>query len=79
MIVHALSAKAKAFYEQLGFDPSPLDPMTLMITLAGLRASLYTPAWHEGTRSILAKRATRRPLNSVSVSLHLNVLIMFRC
>jgi len=39
MIVHALSVDATAFYERLGFDPSPLDPMTLMITLADLRAS----------------------------------------
>ena len=40
MIVHALSADATAFYQRLGFDPSPLDPMTLMITLVDLRASL---------------------------------------
>ncbi len=39
MIVHALSAEAKAFYERVGFDPSPLDPMTLMITLADLKAA----------------------------------------
>ncbi|MHA6645191.1 GNAT family N-acetyltransferase [Mesorhizobium sp. A623] len=40
MIVHALSAEAKAFYERIGFEPSPLDPMTLMVTLADLKASL---------------------------------------
>jgi GNAT superfamily N-acetyltransferase len=40
LIVHALSDAAVAFYRHLGFDPSPLDPMTLMITLADLRASL---------------------------------------
>jgi predicted N-acetyltransferase YhbS len=40
MIVHALSAEAKAFYERLGFEPSPLDPMTLVVTLADLKASL---------------------------------------
>lgn len=40
LLVHALDEPAKAFYERLGFDPSPLDPMTLMITLADLRASL---------------------------------------
>ena len=40
LIVHALSENAAAFYRRLGFDPSPLDPMTLMITLADLRASL---------------------------------------
>jgi hypothetical protein len=40
MIVHALSAEAKAFYERLGFEPSPLDAMTLMVTLADLKASL---------------------------------------
>ena len=40
MIVHALSESAQAFYERVGFDPSPLDPMTLMATLADLRAAL---------------------------------------
>jgi predicted N-acetyltransferase YhbS len=36
IIVHALSREAKAFYERLGFEPSPLDPMLLMVTLADL-------------------------------------------
>ncbi|WP_342234928.1 GNAT family N-acetyltransferase [Inquilinus sp. OTU3971] len=40
MIVHALSAEARTFYERIGFEPSPLDPMTLMITLADLKTSL---------------------------------------
>jgi len=40
LIAHALSADAKAFYERVGFEPSPLDPMTLMITLADLKAGL---------------------------------------
>lgn len=39
LIVHALSQDAMAFYERVGFEPSPLDPMTLMITLADLNAS----------------------------------------
>jgi predicted N-acetyltransferase YhbS len=39
LIVHAIDSDAKAFYQRLGFDVSPLDPMTLMITLADLRAS----------------------------------------
>jgi hypothetical protein len=29
----------RTFYLALGFDPSPLDPMTLMETLADLRAA----------------------------------------
>jgi GNAT superfamily N-acetyltransferase len=41
LIVQALSADAKAFYEHVGFDVSPLDPMTLMITLADLKASCH--------------------------------------
>jgi GNAT superfamily N-acetyltransferase len=40
ILVHALSDDARAFYLALGFDPSPFDPMTLMITLADLRAAL---------------------------------------
>ncbi len=40
ILVHAISEDAKAFYLALGFDLSPLDPMTLMITLADLRAAL---------------------------------------
>lgn len=42
LLVQALSAEAKAFYERIGFDQSALDPMTLMITLPDLKASLTT-------------------------------------
>ena len=40
MLVHALTMDAKAFYERIGFEPSPLDPMLLLITLTDLKASL---------------------------------------
>ena len=40
MIVHAISEEARAFYLALGFDPSPLEPMTLMITLGDLLNAL---------------------------------------
>lgn len=40
MLVHAIPEEAKAFYIGLGLEPSPLDPMTLMTTVADLRASL---------------------------------------
>lgn len=40
MIVHALSESARAFYEQIGFDSSPLDRMTLMATMADLHESM---------------------------------------
>jgi predicted N-acetyltransferase YhbS len=39
VIVHAISDDAVAFYRRLGFDPSPLEPMTLMVTLVDLRAT----------------------------------------
>jgi GNAT superfamily N-acetyltransferase len=42
LLVHAISDDAVAFYTKLGLSPSPLDPMTLMVTLADLRASLGT-------------------------------------
>jgi hypothetical protein len=35
---------AKAFYQALGFDPSPAEPMTLMVTLAGIRGDRLSRA-----------------------------------
>lgn len=40
ILVHAISDQAKAFYLALGFEPSPLEPMTLMVTLSDARAVL---------------------------------------
>ena len=34
ILVHAISEDVKKFYERCGFSPSPVDPMTLMITVA---------------------------------------------
>ena len=36
MTVQALTDEAQIFYEHVGFEPSPLDPKLLMITLADL-------------------------------------------
>jgi GNAT superfamily N-acetyltransferase len=33
ILVHAISDQAKTFYEKHGFRPSPIEPMTLMITI----------------------------------------------
>jgi GNAT superfamily N-acetyltransferase len=40
LLVHALDEDAKAFYLRLGLEVSPLEPMTLMTTVADLRAAL---------------------------------------
>lgn len=40
IVVHAISDQAKVFYQALGFDPSPAEPMTLMVTLADVRELL---------------------------------------
>jgi len=39
VVVHAISEQARAFYLALGFEPSPRDPMILMVTLPDLRAA----------------------------------------
>lgn len=39
LLVQAISKNAKAFYEKLGFEPSLINPMTLMITLENLKAA----------------------------------------
>lgn len=42
LIVHTLSDAAQHFYEQLGLQPSPLDPLVLMITVADLKGALVS-------------------------------------
>lgn len=40
ILVHAISPQAKAFYERHGFRSSPVEPMTLMVTIAEARRML---------------------------------------
>ena len=40
LLVHALSEEARDFYLRLGLESSALDPMTLMVTVADLRAAI---------------------------------------
>jgi GNAT superfamily N-acetyltransferase len=40
ILVHAISERAKRFYEKWGFIASPVEPMTLMITVAEARKAL---------------------------------------
>jgi predicted N-acetyltransferase YhbS len=40
ILVHAISDQAKEFYLALGFEPSPLEPMTLMVTLSDAKVAL---------------------------------------
>jgi GNAT superfamily N-acetyltransferase len=39
IVVHELSQSAKAFYERYGFVASPTNPMTLLLSLSGIRLS----------------------------------------
>jgi GNAT superfamily N-acetyltransferase len=40
ILVHAISDQAKMFYEKHGFRPSPIEPMTLMVTIDEARKML---------------------------------------
>lgn len=40
ILVHAISPGAKAFYERFGFRASPVEPMTLMVTVAEAKRML---------------------------------------
>jgi GNAT superfamily N-acetyltransferase len=40
MLVHALSEEAREFYLKVGFEPSPIDPMMLMVMLGDLVGSI---------------------------------------
>jgi GNAT superfamily N-acetyltransferase len=41
ILVHAISEDAKRFYERNGFSVLPVDPMTLMITIADAKKALF--------------------------------------
>jgi GNAT superfamily N-acetyltransferase len=40
ILVHAISEEAKQFYQKCGFIPSPVAPMTLMVTLTDAKEAL---------------------------------------
>jgi hypothetical protein len=40
MLVHALSDEAREFYLKVGFEPSPMGSMMLMVTLGDLMGSM---------------------------------------
>ncbi|MBW4669395.1 MAG: GNAT family N-acetyltransferase [Cyanomargarita calcarea GSE-NOS-MK-12-04C] len=40
ILVHAVNEEAKKFYEKCGFIPSPVAPMTLMVTIADAKEAL---------------------------------------
>lgn len=40
VLLHAVSDDAKRFYEKAGFLASPVDPMTVMITLADVKKTV---------------------------------------
>jgi GNAT superfamily N-acetyltransferase len=40
ILVHALSERAKSFYEHHGFDVSPVEPMMLMVTIENALATM---------------------------------------
>jgi GNAT superfamily N-acetyltransferase len=42
ILVHAASEAARAFYLHMGFEPSPLDPFTLMVRLSDVRDALLS-------------------------------------
>jgi GNAT superfamily N-acetyltransferase len=37
LLVHALHERAGQFYEHYGFQPSPMDPLTLMLRLSAVK------------------------------------------
>ncbi|MGB7442378.1 MAG: N-acetyltransferase [Coleofasciculaceae cyanobacterium] len=40
ILVHAISQEAKQFCSNCGFTPSPVAPMTLMVTIKDAKAAL---------------------------------------
>lgn len=43
VLLHAMTAEAKRFYQRAGFQESPIDPMAMMITIADIERALAKP------------------------------------
>ena len=43
VLLHAMTAEAKRFYQRAGFRESPLDPLTLMVAIAEIDRVLAKP------------------------------------
>lgn len=43
VLVHAIDEKARRFYEHFNFEPSPLDPLQLLLLMKDLRVYLKKP------------------------------------
>ena len=43
VLLHVMTADAKRFYQRAGFQESPLDPMTMMITIGDVEKALASP------------------------------------
>lgn len=43
VLLHVMTADAKRFYLRAGFQESPLEPMTMMITIADIERALAPP------------------------------------
>ncbi len=60
ILVHAISDDASQFYERCGFQPSPVDPMTLMITLQDAERALAEGGEEDNADDKEAVEYTRR-------------------
>jgi GNAT superfamily N-acetyltransferase len=47
LLVHAKDEDARRFYERFGFEPSPTDPLHLLLLMKDLRAFLRRYATHK--------------------------------
>ena len=43
VLLHAMTAEAKRFYQRAGFQDSPVDAMTMMIAIADIEKALAAP------------------------------------
>ena len=65
LLVHALDEDARAFYQRQGLEPSPTDPLHLMILIKDIAAALDTARRHPETSGGHRGGAGTRPAGAV--------------
>jgi hypothetical protein len=68
VLLHAMTSQAKRFYQRGGFQESPVDPLTMMITMVDINRALGSRSLERGANRSRPRRSGSARLAGVNES-----------